>query len=94
MHRGISILVICKIRGEPENPDKEKLLPSAPVALKSGARTASSARAGTAEKRIRPKREKIIGKAGQNGPVLPAAEWGNISSTINPRSLYFSYGNK
>jgi len=87
-------LVRCKIRGEPEKPDKEKLLPSAPVALKSGARTASSAKAGPEERKVRTKRERIISKAGQNGPVLPAAEWGNISSTFNPRSLYFSYGNK
>jgi hypothetical protein len=73
MHRGISILVRCRIRGEPEKPDKEKLLPSAPVALKSGARTASSAKAGP-EKKIRLKRRAIKSKIGQDGPALPAAK--------------------
>jgi hypothetical protein len=66
------MLVICSIRGEPEKPDKEKFLPSTPVALKSGARMASSARAGPAERRTRLKREKNARKAGQDGLVLPA----------------------
>ena len=43
---GISMLVICKIRGAPKKSEREKFLPSTPTAVNSGAFMACAAKTG------------------------------------------------